>query len=424
VPPKQKINIAFLFILLGFIIELGVLTFLKNPRQYYFLPNVWTLGVISTIIGLYWQSSKPEIEISSSLKWQSYSYPIFLLGSIFVSYFIYRLCVYNPINALQSDVIPTIQKMATRVLNLEYPFKLVEFPTWSFEPGYLTMQFLPFVPAQYWQIDYRYWAFLFFLVSLLFIFKWLHNSGSNLIEIIIKTLIPFVAIGLLLHKNEPIFSLSIELLDVAYYIFLGYSIFSKNTWVKAIALSFCLLSRYGLIFWVPTYAVIHFIKYGKKESLKIIAYSVIIIMVLYVIPFMTQDSTLFFKSIANYSQMAVSQWDNVPNWYTNIGKPYNLAQGLNYAIYFSDFASGTTLHKINLIKNTQIISCIAVMIFSIWLYIKNKHKLNTNLYLLFTFKLFLLFFYGLLFVPFNYLYIVPLFISLVAIYKINFLENA
>jgi hypothetical protein len=423
VPTKLKINLAFVLLLLGFILELGVLTYLKNPRQYYFLPFVWSLGAVLTAIGLYWQSTKPEQVVAHSIKFYNYSYLVFAIAAIFVSYFIYRLCLYNPPDPLQSDVVPTIEQMAKRVLNNEYPFKYIQFPSWGFEPGYLTMQFLPFVVPEMLGMDYRYWAFILFLISLFFIVKWLHNTNSNLLEIIIKILIPFVAIGLIIYKNPPIFTHSVELLDVAYYLFLAYSLFSKSNFLRGLALSLCLLSRYGLLFWVPVYAIIYFMQYGKVNALKVATYTFVVILVLYVLPFMTKDPFLFFKSISNYGQMAVTQWESNPDWYKHIGKPYTLAQGLGFALYFNDFVSGSTIHKIEMMKNVQLIFCLLVGGLSIFLFHKKRSQLNCDLYLLFTFKLFLFLFYGLLFVPFTYLYIVPLFVSLAAIYKVNFIEN-
>ena len=134
---------------------------------------------------------------------------------------------------------------------------------------------------------------------------------------------------------------------------------------------------------------------------------------------MTKDPALFFKSIENYSAISVGQWDGVPDWFAP-QKPYNLSQGFGFAIYFKDFLEGSTLSKINSIKHVQIILCLILLIAFLWYFISQKNNIKNTAFVLFaSLKLYLIIFYAFIFVPFSYLFLVPLFVSVVAFYKIN-----
>ncbi len=424
---KHKLNINYLLLILGFSLELGVLTFLKNQSQYYFLPLVGATGAILSIVALYRQSRLQNNNIISStnssigLKWLVYL--LYAIASFAILRYVFSYCTQYPAVASECDIVPTLETMAHRVINNQYPFAEISYGTYAFAPGYLPAQFLPFVPAQLLHLDFRFWAVCIFLISIFIYLSSILKANNNILEIIIKLLLPLVALALIMHRAELVIRHSVEFLDVAYYIILGFSIFSKNKLIQAFAICMCLLSRYGILLWLPTYAIIYIMHTNWKSGLQIIGMVVVGVLALYVVPYMRQDPMLFFNSISNYSTMAIDQWEPRVIW-SDLPTPYTLSQGFGFAIYFSEFAKGSALQKIELIKNTQLVMCIIACLACGWYYFKHKHSLDTNFYLLFTFKLFLFIFYAFMFVPFSYLYIVPILISLVPLFKINLFVNA
>ncbi|MBK9735148.1 MAG: hypothetical protein IPO92_09355 [Saprospiraceae bacterium] len=332
-----------------------------------------------------------------------------------------QLFVKNPYDPMQSDVLPTLQMMTQRLMNFEYPYHEIQFPGWAFSPGYLTMQYLPFVFAEIMHMDYRFFAYIVFILMIAF-FLW---SGRfdlpklSTTDAIIKIIFPFLAIKFILSRTPGIFMHSVELLDAAYYLLLAYSFFSKSIYLRGLALACCLLSRYGILFWIPSYGIIYLWEEGWHKTLKLAGIVCGSIIILYVLPFMSKEPMLFFNGIKVYDQMALSLWSNVPDWYQHVGKPYTLTQGVGFAIYFLDFWDGDMIDKISAIKWIQIISSMLLSAITIGVYYFKKTKIvDTSLYLLGSLSVYLTVFYSLIFAPFSYLFLVPFFVLFAILFKV------
>jgi hypothetical protein len=284
------------------------------------------------------------------------------------------------------------------------------------------MQYLPFIAAELMGIDYRWLAYLSFIIILLLWVKKVLVHESQVNEISIKLIAIFAGM-ILLHKYDwSSFAFSLELIDVAFYLFLALSFFARDWRIKAIAILFCLLSRYAFVFWLPLYVVSYYIEHGKKEAFKIAGLVVLGVVVLYVLPFMTKQPTLFFDGLKYYDKTAIGQWEDIPSWYQEVGKPFTLTRGLSTSIYFYDFWNGDLLAKLSAARKVHTILCLLSVVFMGFLYWRWRKRSDFNYggFLLLSLKFYFIFFYGFFYVPFAYLYFIPLFFSLAILFKVSF----
>lgn len=418
----KKINYWIFIILFGLSMQIYVMSIGRDEQSYFINPLIWFLGgIITSCTAISYSLFSNNVQTESS-KDRVFIFDIlFTLLSLLILAYLTSLFYQNPIDPNKSDIIPTIQTMAQRIMNLEYPYHKVEYSGWSFEPGYLPMQYLPFIKAELLKIDYRTLSYLFFVFAT-FLFYSNQKKFQNIVEWIwnlVLIIIPFLCVKLIYLYDASIFIYSVELLDVAYYMFLAYSLFSGSIYVKALAIVCCLLSRYGIVIWLPAYAFIYFKEEGMQKTIKLAGLVVGLVMILYVIPFMTKDPLLFFKGLKNYDQMALSQWSSVPDWYTHVGKPYMLAQGLGFAIYFLEFWEGEIIEKIKAIKIVHLFASLLITFLTVLLYHFKKQKIkDVNLFLLGSLGLYLTVFYNFVFAPFSYLFLVPFFVLMTILYKI------
>jgi hypothetical protein len=421
-PELKKLNIGMIFILIGILMQIYVMSFGRDEQSYMINPLIWFFGgILSSGFVMIYSFGSRSVQIESKPT-RVFIFEILFIGvTLLMLAYLTSLFYQNPIDPTKSDVIPTIQTMAQRCMNFQYPYHRVEYPGWSFEPGYLPMQYIPFIKAELFKIDYRTLAYMAFVFTT-FLFCFNHSKYRNNLEWIWNfTLIcsPFLCIALIYLYDASVFIYSVELMDVAYYMLLAYSLFSKSVYLKAAAIVCCLLSRYGIVIWLPSYAFIYFREEGFQKTLKLSGLVIGLVLVLYVLPFMTKDPLLFFKGLKNYDQMAVSQWSDVPSWYSHVGKPYILSQGLGFAIYFLEFWDGEVIEKIKAIKLVHIIASLFVTTLTIVIYHFKRHKIkDVNLYLLGSLGLYLTVFYNFVFAPFSYLFLVPFFVLMTFLYKI------
>lgn len=419
----KNINISVILVLIGIFLELMVLTWGRYEEGYLVLPVFWVCGgILASAVAIFYSFKKVALSITIQSTVPTYFFWIFVMLAILIFAKLSFVFFHYPPDPTQSDVVPTLQFMTRRLVNGEYPYQIVEFPGWSFQPGYLTMQFLPFVFAEILNIDYRVLAFVAFIIVLGIILKNTNHSYQDYLELgwnSFKIGLPFVCIFLIIKFHNSIFAHSVELLDVAYYMLLAYSLFSKSIYLRSFAIAFCLLSRYGILLWLPAYAIIYYWEEGMKKTLKLSGIVVALTVVLYVLPFMTREPLLFFNSLKNYNQMAELLWSTVPDWFQHIGKPYALAQGLGFAIYFLDYWDGSMLEKISALKIVHITLSLSITILTVVIYYFKKSSIkDANLFLLGSMSLYLTIFYNFVFAPYSYLFIVPFFVLFVILYKI------
>ncbi len=432
-----KINSLWLSkfcLILGICIEFYILLLnYKNHPNAYISPILWFVGGFLTIIGAYPQLvfDRSHNNHSNSLRTSYSKYYLFSLYGLVLVLAFYTGIYLNgtfreyAIDPLNSDVIPTIQILVNRILHGNWVYAPIQFPGWVVNNAYLPLQYLPFIIPDILHFDYRVFAFISFVFITFAWVRYAFYNGNTMLEITIKTCFIFLSIYFINVYDKSSFAFSLELIDVFFYLFLALSFFSKDWRLRGIAILFCLLSRYAFIFWLPFYAFSYWIEYGKKDALKVIGLIATGVVLLYVLPFMTKQPTLFFDGLKYYDNTAIGQWKDLPAWSKIPGKPNIISQGLSTSIYFYDYSKGDVIQRLFTAKYFHLLICIVSTIIISILYskIRKRNDFNYNGFTLLSLKFYFIVFYGFFYVPFSYLYLLPFLFSVAIIYKMNFVKK-
>ncbi|MEZ4979697.1 MAG: hypothetical protein R2772_10420 [Chitinophagales bacterium] len=414
-----------LLILFSFVFELGFHTFFRKLLGVYFSPIAISVFGLLLIWAAHNNFQNKNIINLSEKKASVIYYLLFytLLGSIF--FVLFSKAIKNfPIDAEFSDVIPTLKYYCTRVLNGEYVYAPINYSTWTVIPNYLTFQWLPFVLAEFFNFDYRYIALIaYYLVLFVWIFSFINKSKESPAILVLKILLPFILLFSFYDRVPSVFGFSIELLIASYYLLLAFGLIRMNAVILIIGLGLCLFSRFSFLFWLPALVVFLYLHFSLKYSLKIALGVFLIGFFSYVLPFMSQDPWVFFKGMQYYADAALGEW--VLKAYQSVGEyPDHLGKGIGYAVYFYDFYPGSLEEKLVACRMTHLIlSCIITIVIFIAFWIK-KAKWNSPIYLLFSLKLYFIIFYSFIHVPYIYLQLVPLTISLAIVLNAQLFTEA
>jgi len=317
-------------------------------------------------------------------------------------------------NSTASDVLPQIGIMVDRFLDGIFPYQLIT--EWSFNhdlyPTYLPLTWMPFIIPEVLGLDYRWLAFAVLIIAMWYYSYKLISWNSNWISIVFLLIVPyFFLYSFLKEDNTGSFRLSIESLIAGYYLFLATSIFSKSNWVRGMALLCCLLSRYSLVLWVPLFFIILFLKEKKSNSYKIIGWIALGFLVLYIIPFLSKDFTIFQKGYEYHTEAALIAFHRY-HYQSEYEMPALLAQGFGLAIYFDQLIEGTSADKSTALRLAHLLSLCFMLLVSMIGFYKIKDRIDYRIFLLGTLKIYLVLFYNFIQIPYNYLYLPLVFVSL------------
>ena len=267
-------------------IALLILIILENLFLYYFFRNgILTQG--KNAIGLFLTSVMfgtvviykfyngtvaEEVHIPAKNKKFSYLIALLLAAGLVILGTQYNVFFHSrPVSIESSDIIPSIQIMCKRLLTGKYPYDLFYDFGFPQMPTYLPMQWMPFTIAELLHIDYRWIPYTAWCIAAV----WLCVRGIKTQSPLLKSIIPLVIFAsnyvLFSSSNKGIVEASIELLISAYYIMFISGLNQKNGILQGLIISFCLLSRYSLVLWMPLYCFILFVT--KKPKTIIYSFS-------------------------------------------------------------------------------------------------------------------------------------------------------
>jgi len=318
---------------------------------------------------------------------------------------------YNP---TASDVIPQIGILVDRFLSGEFPYRMIT--EWSLQhelyPTYLPLTWMPFVIPDVIGFDYRWMAFAVLILGIWFYSYKLISWNTNWFVKIFLLVIPFLYLYCFLEDdNTGTFRFTVESMIGGYYLFLATAILSKSNWLRGLALLLCLLSRYALVLWIPLFFFVLLFKEKRSNIYKIIGWISLGVIVFYVIPFLSKDPTIFFKGFEYHTEAALMTFNRY-HYQSEHELPALLDQGLGLAIYFNEMIEGTSTDKSNALRLAHLISlCLMVLLSMIGFY-KIKDRIDYRIFLLGTLKIYLVLFYNFIQIPFNYLYLPLVFVSL------------
>jgi hypothetical protein len=395
-------TVAGWLLVAAFTIELLLFTFLRNLFGPFISPVLlWLAGLGVGISGM-WAfkgRSLPEILPPSKLRTAGLLLPaaVLLLLGVRVAKLLRRF----PIDPAQSDIIPSIQVFVRRWLDGEWVYAPIHEFGYLLHPTYLPVTWLSFVPAELLNIDYRWMAFGgFCLSSLIGIGLVLRRRVPLLVQLAVLA-VPLFLIQALLQTNPGTFANTVELLIVGYYLLLAYCIWRGSWWAQALGLTACLLSRFSLVFWVPLWILLLWHNAGKQVALRVAGLTALLVLVIYIVPFLSHDWGVFARAQFAYTEAAVAEWQQ-----PTLKQPEHLYRGVGLAIFFHRFAPGSTAQQVQLIRLVHSSMCIGIAVGAIGYWFRWRPSLDYRVYALLTLKIYLVTFYAFVQVPYVYLTLV------------------
>ena len=311
-----------------------------------------------------------------------------------------------------SDILTQLIAQCNWLLNGEFPYQEVSSPFFGHRPFpvYMPLQWMPLIIPIKANFDVRwigFWALaLAFGAWGIFYFRRVVFSLKSILLFFIPTL---VFLGFSLKIFGPIYGVTIETLIAAYYMVLMMGLLSKKTWLIALGISLCLLSRYTLLFWLPLFAYVFFKENTIKKNIQLWGAVAIAVLLVYIIPFFSQDTTIFSKGIIYHNLCAMSE-------ISGFG-PYHISGTFTEKIHFAEFFKSVInntddVYTTKIIRIIQLLVMLLLNIVGVLVYEKNKAKNTFDVYnfLAVFLILFIAFFY--LFSPLTYFYylMVPLYL--------------
>ena len=309
-----------------------------------------------------------------------------------------------------SDVIPALRIFVTRwLVGTEVYVPLTWEMGYLNMPTYLPATWFPFVLAERLGLDYRYMAWLLFLVlaggSYLWVLWRLRRAWATTL---VLALLPFVAIYCMQRTDSASFGYTVETMIIGYYALLVAGILLRSGPLLVVALVACLLSRFSLVFWVPLFFGLLFFQDSKRRALWLAGGVAMGVVVFYLVPFLSHDWGMFLRVQDSYTNAALGEWQHV----NEAGQPVHLYNGVGLAPFFYEHGTRSVLDKLLLLKKVHLIASVGVVVLAALVYWRQRgRRMDYRLYAILALKLYLATFYALVQVPYTYLAMVSVFIS-------------
>ena len=314
------------------------------------------------------------------------------------------------INISYSDVIPALRIFVTRwLVGTEVYVPLTWEMGYLDMPTYLPATWFPFVAAERLGLDYRYWAWLLFLVlaggSYLLVLWRLRRPWA---ATLVLALVPFMAVFCMQRTDSASFGYTVETMIVGYYSLLVAGILLRSWPLQLVALVACLLSRFSLVFWVPLFMGLLFFQDSKRRAVWLAGGVALGVLALYIVPFLSHDWSMFMQVQDSYTNAALGEWQHV----NEAGLPVHLYNGVGLAPFFYEHGTGPVLGKLLLIKKVHLLASVGVVAAAALLYWRQRgRRMDYRLYAILALKFYLATFYALVQVPYTYLAMVSVFLS-------------
>lgn len=371
-----------------------------------FLSSVLIGGVV--LLKFY---NYPNISIAPPARTGSrYFVMLFMVGGlIFLNMItISLLQKYDP--AIFSDIIPTVQLLAKRFIEGLYPYTHGAFISIGQlgSPSYFPMHWLPYTLSEHFHFDPRTVTFSIWVIGTVAVTYRGLRSNTLWQQILIPVLLLGSYYGLV-STNYGIICATIETMVAGYYMLFIVGLNQKNVYWTAFFISVCLLSRYFVVLWLPLWAFVMLASGNWRDLLKTSIAITIFISLLFVIPFLSKDWSFLWSSLAGYGECGFGEWIH----FNDADKPFHLYAGTGFAHLFFENSPPTYFYAgYSLLRTMMFIVPLAVtLLMGVW-YWFNRKKIYYKIFLLASFKIYLSVFVAFLIVPYLYLSVSGLFVSI------------
>jgi hypothetical protein len=312
-----------------------------------------------------------------------------------------------PIDPAGSDIIPTVQLAVQRLLHGEWVYAGIDKWGYQLPLTYLPMQWLPYTIAEWLQLDYRWITIAIFTLA-----AFMAVARSNRISPahgIAVSLLLIYACNMLVQHDTGILSMTVELMVAGYYLAFVAGISGTNPWLRGAFIAICLLSRYSLVLWLPLWAVVEVMRGDRKDFFKSCGMIATLVLVIYIMPFLSRDWGAFARGYQYYSQAAIGEWERVNEHKV----PHQLDHGLGFAkLFYLKLWEYSIPDRLKSLQKFHLIVCIgSTVVMGIWYWIV-RQKIHPRIFLLASFKIYLTLFLAFIQVPYPYLMITTAAVSI------------
>ncbi|MCB0534248.1 MAG: hypothetical protein KDD14_18745 [Saprospiraceae bacterium] len=402
------------------VLELYQLTWWRGQPTNLISPVVWLLsGSLTAVLGwmLAVHAARHGLEINNAVQSNGkviFKWLLFLVGLVIGIKILHSLYQEIPEINNFSDILPAKREYIRRFLSGEIVYRPIPFEYYNLEPTFLPFRWLPFVVAQVAGFDYRWISFGALAIGLA-VWNARPYVGKNIyLEIIVKCLLPFYCLQSFVRTDNIALAAAVELLIAGYYLIFTRYFFNKNPFVVALVLTICLLSRYSVILWLPLLFLVLWKEYDLKYILRVGAYTLLGVFLIYFLPFCLHDyGKHFFAAAQYYLNASFGTW--TPEvWLPEGSLPLHHSRGVGFSLWFILKAPGELRHRFDLMLQVAFLFQIALtLFFSIvyWFRVRGNDRYVVFAFLLASLKVFMMVFNGFLVAPFSYLFEVSFYLS-------------
>jgi hypothetical protein len=406
-----------LILFIAFFFELGFLTFFRDIAGPYVSPVL--LLAFSLIIGICPLYINYNLKVSKETSGKSvpYIYKLIIILtvttglSVITGYVLNSIFKSHPIDSNISTIIPTLQIMTHRFLNNEFPYAVIGNLGYL-QPSFLPFYWMPFIFSDLLHVDYRWIAFACWISGTIFYTYRLLKKNIQLITMIFLAVIPFAVLFIYIRFVPETIENTVELLIAGFYMILCFSLLSDSLFFRACGIIVTLLSRFANMLWIPLYIGITYFAEKKQRAIILTIAIVLAVILFYVLPFLSQNTLIFQQGQRQITKRTIIEWQK------STDKPAHLFQGVGVACFFYTFKVGDLPRKVkSLQKLNTIISILSILILAI-IFLIYQEKYNPKMYYLLSLKVHLAIYFNFLGIPNIYLFIVPVFVSVVILAEI------
>ena len=372
---------------------------------------LYTFAGIAIGVGLLWvhpskpiTSAHPKYHAFPSLFYQPiYRYRWLVMGIVLIAmcYFGIKWMEDAQLNYKDADMLPIIQTMCHRALignwsNIYDPIPEI----WGgITPIYLPAMWLPFCFPEWLHIDIRWLTILsLFIVFCIFLWK-VHPLQKQAFPLLLSCFLLFWWI--FTNEKSGLIPYTEEGIVILYYAFLVYALTTRKAWLVGIAASFCVLSRYALIGWLPVMIVYFIYLKDWKRLIQFIIAGIACFVLLVLIPFGWHIFRNLFMLPSEYIAFAARVWHDAAHVFM---------ESLGWAKFFGP-GRIALLHY--LLISLSFIIPMAYLI--VVLGQQKKYHFTETGIMLSSLKITLVVFYSLIDVPYLYLFYTSSFVSLLGL---------
>ncbi len=411
---KFRLTVLFLFFF-----EIAFLTFWRGKTGVFVSPVILFVSSLALVVLPFIFFNKYKIkaaDYSNTVKKSLLLYPslLFIVLSVVVYYLYARIINAYPVDYHVSDVIPTVDILSKRFLTGNFVYDVISEFGYELPPTYMPLQWLPFVISSGLGFDHRWMAFSIWLVAVFIFFIYQVETSHNYFLLLFNTTLPYAVVLIFIQNLPEIFANTFELMLAGYYLLFGLSLLAGKTISRALALSLTLLSRYTTVLFAPVYMLILFLDKKRKQAVWITMITFGLITAIYYIPFYLQKPEILTDGFQYYGKAALGEWQP-KSWQPEGSSPFHLFRGVGFASWFYQFRSGPVAHRLALLRKVHLILSILAIITVFVVFIFFRKKIPIPLFLLLGLKFYLTFFYNFIQVPYIYLQLVPVFISVLIV---------